>query len=159
MLLRLDSGGTTERVQERFGFRKIENRNGVLLWNGVPIKCTGTCRHEEFSPYGHALTEECWKTDIALMKAANINAIRTSHYNHSARFLELCDEAGFYVLDEVPFCWVADDPSRQPEKHQRGVGLHSALQGNTGARQEPPLRHGLEHRQRKRLRSQRPIRV
>ncbi len=110
VLLRLDSGGTTERVQERFGFRQIENRNGVLLWNGVPIKCTGTCRHEEFSPYGHALTEDCWKTDIALMKAANINAIRTSHYNHSARFLELCDEAGFYVLDEVPFCWVADDP-------------------------------------------------
>ena len=97
-------------MQERFGFRQIENRNGVLLWNGVPIKCTGTCRHEEFSPYGHALTEDCWKTDIALMKAANINAIRTSHYNHSARFLELCDEAGFYVLDEVPFCWVADDP-------------------------------------------------
>ena len=99
-----------EQTQERFGFRKIENRNGILLWNGVPIKCTGTCRHEEFSPYGHALTEECWKTDIALMKAANINSIRTSHYNHSARFLELCDEAGFYVLDEIPFCWVSDDP-------------------------------------------------
>src|SRR5208283_1740918 len=44
------------------------------------------------------------------MKAANINSIRTSHYNHAARFLELCDEAGFYVLDEVPFCWVSDDP-------------------------------------------------
>jgi beta-galactosidase len=101
---------TPEQIQERFGFRKIENRNGILLWNGVPIKCTGTCRHEEFSPYGHALTEECWKTDIALMKAANINSIRTSHYNHSARFLELCDEAGFYVLDEIPFCWVSDDP-------------------------------------------------
>jgi beta-galactosidase len=110
ILLRLESAGTTERVEERFGFRKIENRHGVLLWNGVPIKCTGTCRHEEFSPYGHALTEACWKTDVALMKAANINAIRTSHYNHSARFLELCDEAGFYVLDEVPFCWVSDDP-------------------------------------------------
>jgi len=106
----LATGDQTERVQERFGFRQIENRNGVLLWNGVPIKCTGTCRHEEFSPYGHALTEACWRTDIALMKGANINAIRTSHYNHSARFLELCDEAGFYVLDEVPFCWVSDDP-------------------------------------------------
>jgi beta-galactosidase len=110
VVMRLDSGGKTERVQERFGFRKIEIQNGVLLWNGVPIKCTGTCRHEEFSPYGHALTEACWRTDIALMKAANINAIRTSHYNHSARFLELCDEAGFYVLDEVPFCWVSGDP-------------------------------------------------
>ena len=70
--------------------------------NGVPVKLTGTNRHEEFSPFGHALNENAWKTDIALMKAANINAIRTSHYNHAARFLELCDEAGFYVLDESP---------------------------------------------------------
>jgi beta-galactosidase len=110
VLLRLDAGPAAERVQERFGFRKIEIRKGVLLFNGVPIKCTGTCRHDEFSPYGHALTEACWKTDVTLMKAANINAIRTSHYNHAARFLELCDEVGFYVLDEVPFCWVSGDP-------------------------------------------------
>ena len=98
-----------ENVQERFGFKKVENKNGVVLWNGVPIKCTGTCRHEEFSPYGHALTEEAWETDVKLLKGANINAIRTSHYNHAARFLELCDEAGFYVLDEVPFCWVSNE--------------------------------------------------
>ena len=81
----------------------------MLQVNGVPVKFTGVCRHEEFSPYGHALTEECWKTDINLMKAANINAIRTSHYNHAERFMELCDEAGFYVLDEIPSCWVANE--------------------------------------------------
>ncbi len=43
------------------------------------------------------------------MKDCNINAIRTSHYNHAERFLELCDEAGFYVLDEIPSCWVANE--------------------------------------------------
>jgi len=101
-----DGMRTVERVQDRIGFRKIEIKGGVLMVNGVPVKMTGVCRHEEFSPYGHALNEECWKTDIALMKAANINAIRTAHYNHAERFMELCDEAGFYVLDEVPFCWV-----------------------------------------------------
>ena len=108
---RLSDGNQTivERVQDRIGFRKVELKNGVFEVNGVPVKFTGTCRHEEFSPYGHALTEECWKTDIALMKACNINAIRTSHYNDAARFLELCDEAGFYVLDEVPSCWVANE--------------------------------------------------
>jgi beta-galactosidase/beta-glucuronidase len=104
-----DGNQTVERVQDRIGFRKIELKTGVLNINGVPVKFTGTCRHEEFSPYGHALTEECWKTDIALMKADNINAIRTSHYNHAARFLELCDEAGFYVLDEIPSCWVVTE--------------------------------------------------
>ena len=98
-----------ERVQDRIGFRKVELKGGVFMVNGVPVKLTGTCRHEEFSPYGHALTEECWKTDVILMKACNINAIRLSHYDHAERFMELCDEVGFYVLDEIPSCWVANE--------------------------------------------------
>ena len=104
-----DGKQTVERVQDRIGFRTVELKGGVMLVNGVPVKLTGTCRHDEFLTLGHALTEKVWQTDIKLMKAANINAIRTSHYNHAARFLELCDEAGFYVLDESPFCWVAGE--------------------------------------------------
>ena len=93
----------------------MEIKQGVFEVNGVPVKFTGVCRHEEFSPYGHALTEECWKTDCILMKADNVNAVRTAHYNHAERFMELCDEYGFYVLDEIPSCWVANEinnPSR-----------------------------------------------
>jgi beta-galactosidase len=108
---RLSDGGqkVVERVQDRIGFRKVEMKGGVVQVNGVPVKFTGVCRHEEFSIYGHALTEECWKTDILLMKAANINAIRTTHYPHAERFMELCDEAGFYLLDEISACWIAEE--------------------------------------------------
>ncbi len=98
-------GKPAEAVQQRFGFRQVEVKDGVLLWNGVPIKCTGTCRHEEWSALGHALDEHAWQTDVAMMKAANINAVRTSHYNHAPRFLELCDEKGLYILDEIPACF------------------------------------------------------
>jgi beta-galactosidase len=103
------AGKQLEQTQARFGFKQIEIKNGVLLWNGVPIKCAGTCRHEEWSVSGHALTEQEWQTDVKLMKAANINTIRTSHYIDAERFLELCDEKGFYILDEIPFCWA--DPT------------------------------------------------
>lgn len=34
------------------------------------------------------------------MKQANINAVRTSHYPDDPFFYELCDELGFYVMDE-----------------------------------------------------------
>ena len=54
----------------------------------------------------------------------NVNAIRTSHYNHAARFLELCDEKGIYILDEVPYCWIGDsvkDPKFAPYLLQRGA--------------------------------------
>jgi beta-galactosidase len=103
-------GNIVERTQERFGFKQIEIKGGVLFWNGVPIKLTGTCRHEEWAVSGHALTEDEWQTDVRLLKAANINAIRTSHYIDAQRFLELCEEKGFYVLDEIPFCWA--DPKK-----------------------------------------------
>jgi beta-galactosidase len=43
------------------------------------------------------------RRDLELMREAHINFIRTSHYPSHPRFLELCDEMGFYVDCEVPF--------------------------------------------------------
>jgi beta-galactosidase len=111
------AGKPIERVEQRFGFRQIEIKNDVVLWNGQPIKCTGVCRHDFWADKGFALTDKEWRKDLTMMKAANINAIRTSHYNHAARFLELCEEQGFYILDEVPFCWINEknnDPAFAP---------------------------------------------
>ena len=47
LVFSLTSGGETiERVEQRFGFRQIEIKDNVVLWNGTPIKCTGVCRHD-----------------------------------------------------------------------------------------------------------------
>jgi len=118
------AGKTEERVEQRFGFKQIDFTNNMVLWNGQPIKCTGTCRHDYWADKGFALTEANWQTDVALMKAANINAVRTSHYNHAQRFLELCEEKGVYILDEVPYCWINDqvkDPAYAPYLLQRAA--------------------------------------
>ena len=40
-------------------------------------------------------------TDICLLKQANINAVRTSHYPNLSRWYELCDRHGLYVIDEA----------------------------------------------------------
>ena len=40
------------------------------------------------------------RRDVLLMKAHNVNAVRTAHYPPHPRFLELCDELGLYVIDE-----------------------------------------------------------
>ena len=125
LVLSLTRGGRpVERVEQRFGFRQVEIRNNVVLWNGRPIKCTGVCRHDEWADKGFALTDREWRKDLAMMKAANVNAIRTSHYNHAARFLELCEEQGVYILDEVPFCWINqknNDPAFAPALLRRAA--------------------------------------
>ena len=125
VVYQLTQGGKpVERAEQRFGFRQIEIKNNIVLWNGMPIKCTGTCRHDFWADKGFALTDKEWKQDLTLMKAANINAIRTSHYNHAQRFLELCEERGMYILDEVPYCWIGDqvkDPKYAPYLMQRAA--------------------------------------
>ena len=84
-----------------FGFRKIEIKEGQLLVNGKAILLKGVNRHEFHPQYGHAVPKEITEADIQLLKANNINAVRTSHYPNSPAFYDLCDRYGIYVMDEA----------------------------------------------------------
>jgi len=118
--LKTPEGRVTERLARRVGIREVSIQNGILLVNHVPVKLAGICRHEIYPPLGNALNADVWRKDLELMKAANFNAVRTSHYPYGSGFYDLCDEMGFYVLDEEPFCWVnCDDPALTPAFEQR----------------------------------------
>lgn len=90
-----------ERIQ-RVGFRQISTAGGVFRINGQAVKLRGVNRHEEHPDVGRATTREHWLEDLKLMKAANINYIRLAHYPPAEGFLDLCDEMGMYVGDEIP---------------------------------------------------------
>ena len=57
-------------MQQRFGFRQVEPETAV--WNGVPSNSAAP-RHEEWSMWVTRSPAQ-WQTDVAMMKAANINA-------------------------------------------------------------------------------------
>lgn len=91
-----------EKQNKKFGFRedKVDHNKALYLHNGKPIKIRGINYHS-FSPSdGYYVSEELYRKDLLLMKEANINAIRTSHYPQADYFYDLCDELGFYVMDE-----------------------------------------------------------
>lgn len=90
-----------EWIGERIGFRTVEIRNGIFLVNGQPVKLRGVNRHESDPVTGAAITREQALRDLYLMKSHNINTIRTSHYPPAPEFLHMCDEIGFYVIDEA----------------------------------------------------------
>lgn len=94
-------GAGTEVHRVRFGFRRITFGPGKLEINGKPLVFAGTNRHESDPVHGQAVPEETMLRDVRLMKQYNINAVRTSHYPDSPRWLELCDEYGLYVVDEA----------------------------------------------------------
>ena len=96
------------------GFRKVEIKDGELLVNNKAILIKGVDRHEHHPFSGHALTEEGMVQDIALMKALNINAVRTCHYPDEPLWYDLCDKYGLYLVDEANI-----------ESHGMGYGKES----------------------------------
>ncbi len=94
-------GKTLEATALRVGFRTVAIRDGVFLVNGQPVKLKGVNRHENGPETGHAVTREEMERDIRLMKQANVNHVRTSHYPNDPYWYDLCDHHGIYVLDEA----------------------------------------------------------
>ncbi|WP_427890613.1 glycoside hydrolase family 2 TIM barrel-domain containing protein [Kribbella sp. GL6] len=92
-----------EVVSLRIGFRTVQIVDGVLRVNGRRIVFHGVNRHEHDPVFGRAVPEERLRAELLVMKRHNIDAIRTSHYPPDTRLLELCDELGFWVLDECDY--------------------------------------------------------
>ncbi len=81
--------------------RRFEIKDGVCLLNGRAVKARGINRHDSHPVTGHAVTMDDMIKDILLIKRANCNMIRTSHYPNDPRFVELCDKYGLMLTDEA----------------------------------------------------------
>lgn len=90
-----------EYIRQEIGIRHIEVQGKVLYVNGAPIKGKGVNRHDSHPQLGAATPMDHMLRDLYILKAHNVNMIRTSHYPNDPRFLELCDRLGFYVCNEA----------------------------------------------------------
>lgn len=100
-LYRLVMETENEIITEQLGIRKVEIKNGVLLFNGQNIKLHGVNRHDSDPVTGFTISLAQMHRDLTVMKEHNVNSIRTSHYPNAPQFYQLCDQYGFYVLDEA----------------------------------------------------------
>ena len=94
-------GAVAESFVQRFGFRKVEMKHGMLHVNGTPILIKGVNRHEHDMHKGRSISVESMIQDIRLMKQFNINAVRCCHYPNYEEWYELCNEYGIYLVDEA----------------------------------------------------------
>jgi beta-galactosidase len=102
MLALKDSSARTIEVERcNFGFRKVEVKDGQILVNGVPTIFKGVNRHEHDPDYGFTVPVSRMIQDIKLIKQANMNIVRTSHYPNQPIWYELCDKYGLYLMDEA----------------------------------------------------------
>ncbi|MGO8746656.1 MAG: glycoside hydrolase family 2 TIM barrel-domain containing protein [Thermoguttaceae bacterium] len=118
-------GKPIERIERNVGFRRVEVRGSQLLVNGVPVKLAGACRHETDPLTGRANTMRHGEEDVKLLKAANLNYIRTSHYPPNMELVDAADKYGMYLEVEAPFCWVA--PTDDLDQLREVLGPTSAM--------------------------------
>ena len=106
-------GNVTETVSTIVGFRKVEIRETAAaddeygkagryyFVNNKNVKLKGVNRHETNPALGHAITHGQMEQEIMLMKRANINHVRNSHYPDDPYWYYLCNKYGIYLEDEA----------------------------------------------------------
>ena len=94
-------GNTIEHFDYHFGVKKVEVVGEVFKINGKNVKLRGVNRHDHHPKTGRYVDDATYEEDIRLMKQANINFLRTSHYPDREYLYELCDKWGIYVMDEA----------------------------------------------------------
>lgn len=109
--LKNQKGRTIEAVSTQIGFRTVEIKDiendefglagRYFFVNGRPLKLKGVNRHETNPEHGHAITREQMLEEVMMMKRANINHVRTSHYSNAPYFYYLCNRYGIYLEAEA----------------------------------------------------------
>jgi beta-galactosidase len=94
-------GRLVSATARRIGFRTVEVADGEVRVNGRRVMIRGVNRHEHDPSTWRVMSMETMRKDIELMKRANVNAVRTSHYPNDPRWYDLADEYGLYIMDEA----------------------------------------------------------
>jgi len=112
-VLKDKKGREVEAVSVQTGFRTVEIKDtpasedefglaGRYFYiNGKPLKLKGVNRHETNPDRGHAITREQMEEEVMMMKRANINHVRTSHYPDDPYFYYLCNKYGIWLESEA----------------------------------------------------------
>ncbi|MBP5323657.1 MAG: DUF4981 domain-containing protein [Bacteroidaceae bacterium] len=116
--------GLLECIPQHVGFRKVEIKNAQVLVNGKAVLFKGADRHELDPDGGYVVGVERMIEDIQIMKALNINAVRTCHYPDDPRWYDLCDKYGIYLVAEA-----------NVESHGMGYGEHTLAKNDLFAKQ------------------------
>jgi len=104
-LYKLEASFNGASVESPVGFREIAVNGNRFTINDRGVKLFGVCLHAADPVAGRAISPELVERDLGLIKGANLNAIRTSHYPPHPHTPEVADRLGLYIEDEGPACW------------------------------------------------------
>lgn len=102
----LIEGRVVDRYQTRFGIRSLafDAEKGLFV-NGEHIMLKGANQHHDLGALGAAFNKRAAERQLKVLQEMGCNAIRMAHNPPARELLELCDEMGFLVIDEIYDVW------------------------------------------------------
>ena len=96
-------GTVLDTVKNPLGCRwfRFDAEKGFFI-NGENLKLFGTNRHQDYPGVGNAVADELHRFDMKMLKEMGINCLRIAHYPQDSSVLEMCDQLGFIVFEEIP---------------------------------------------------------
>ena len=111
----VSDGRVLDTYETKFGFRYFgfDDTNGFLL-NGKNIKLNGMCMHHDLGALGAAAYYDGMYRQLKIMKDMGANSIRITHNPADKRYLDICNELGLIVIEELFDGW--DSPKNMNTK-------------------------------------------
>ena len=85
----------------KYGFRTIKQVGNLVYINNKRVFFKGVNTQDTHPEYGRAIDTETMLRDVTMMKKANVNTVRTSHYPRQPKMYTMFDAYGLYVMDEA----------------------------------------------------------
>ena len=96
-----ENGAEEMAFSTKYGFKTVKISGTQLLVNGKRIFVKGVNTQDTHPEYGRAIDMETMLKDIKMMKQANVNTIRTSHYPRQPKMYAMMDAFGMYCVNEA----------------------------------------------------------
>lgn len=101
VITQFDDHHEQQAFATKYGFRKIDLSKGFLEVNGRRTYLKGANTQDTDPRHGRTMPIATMLRDICLMKQANMNCVRTSHYPRSPKMMHMFDYYGLFVMDEA----------------------------------------------------------
>jgi beta-galactosidase len=99
-------GQVVDRYETRFGIRDVQfDPDRGILVNGERIPLRGVNQHHDLGALGAAFNQRAAQRQLEILREMGCNAVRMSHNPPAPGLLELTDQMGFLVIDEIFDCW------------------------------------------------------
>ena len=113
----LRNGKLIDSKESKFGVRTIEWKKEGFFLNGKRVQLKGVCEHHDLGALGSAFHKRGYERKIEKLKTMGCNSIRMTHNPPSPEVLDLCDQHGILVIDELFDIW-------KRQKYEKVNGYH-----------------------------------